>query len=517
MPGKPTMKPRDYQAKAVNAIFSYLATHAVGNPLVVAPTGSGKTHLLAYFCQRIQEQYANQKVLIVTHTKEIIQQDANTLQLYLGKENVGVFSAGLNKRQRRRFTVAGIQSIFRHARDFSDYSIIIVDEAHAIPPDGEGRYLTFFKGMTQARVIGLTATPFRLGHGYLTNGHMFDKVVYDIKITELLQAGYLCNVTSKLTGYNLNTDKLAVQGGDYAKKAMSQRFDKRDVTTKIVDELIAYKEQRKSWLIFAIDIEHAEHIANILNERGIISAAVHSKLDVDRQPILDLFKNGTVQALVSVETLTTGFDAPNVDMVVLMRPTQSPVLHVQMIGRGMRIAEGKQNCLVLDFAGNVRRLGPINDVQVYRKGQGRSQGERERAKACPKCHELISLSARTCPVCGYRYPLKLMDAPDTGDIVAKRKKSVEDFEVIRLSTFKHFFQGSTDACIRVTYHCTGGNIFREYITRKGLNRWWGRLGQDETPYTIEAALARSHEIKTPKRIRVSYLSKYPKVIGKYRD
>jgi DNA repair protein RadD len=316
---------RDYQKAAIKALLSYTYE---GNPLIVAPTGSGKSHILGGFCKEVYDRWPDNNVLIITHTKEIIKQDIRILEQYLPNYIVGGHSAGINRRQTRQFTVASIQTIYKSPALFEKYHLFIVDEAHLIPPSGEGRYRTFFNALPNIPVVGLTATPFRRGHGLLTENHIFDTIVYDITIQYLVDKKYLVPLSTKATEYTFNDQGVKVLGGDFSKIDLSRRLDHYHITEQIVKELIQFKDKRNSWLIFAIDIAHCEHIAEELNKLGIVAAAVHSKLDIDRQHLLDLFKQKHIQALVAVETLTTGFDAPNIDLIVLMRPTQSPVLQL---------------------------------------------------------------------------------------------------------------------------------------------------------------------------------------------
>jgi DNA repair protein RadD len=513
------MTPRSYQRAAVNAIFQYFKAGKTGHPLVVAPTGSGKTHILGYFCAEVYRQWPNEKILILTHTKEIISQDVKTLKQYLPAELVGTYSQGLKSRQKRQFTVAGIQSVYKRVDEFLDYDVIVVDEAHLIPPDGEGRYQTFLKPF-KVPILGMTATPFRRKHGMLTEGHLFDKIVYDIKVQDLIDMGYLASLTAKITEYALNTKGLKILGGDYSKADLSQKLDHAHITKKIVKELLRFRDKRKAWLIFAIDIEHCEHIANELQKAGIVSAAVHSRLDFDRKDLLDLFKNGHIQAIVSVETLTTGFDAPNVDMIVLMRPTTSPVLHVQMLGRGMRIAPGKDKCLVLDFAGNVRRLGPVDAVLVEKKIK-RSKGDGTGfTRVCPKCKEIVHVSRKVCPSCGYTFPVKVkLTEHEEGTALLKKQKKVEVKEVKQISYTKHKKSGKPPS-LKITYRTGMLNFIQEWIPleHKGYPRiraqsWWRQHATGPCPTTVEEALQRCSDIKKPKAIKVDFYDKFPKVIG----
>lgn len=512
---------RKYQQEAIDSIFKYFYSKDAGNPLICAPTGSGKSHILAGFCAESHKRFPNEKILILTHTKEIIRQDARILRDYLCPTSVGVYSAGLNSRQFRLFTVASIQSVYKKAHLFQEYGLIIVDEAHLIPPEGEGRYRTFLGKFPKVKVLGLTATPFRRGHGLLTEGHLFDKIIYNIEIQKLIQEGYLALLSTKATEYVLDTKGLKILAGDYSKIDLSRRLDHVHITKRIVEELIKFKESRKSWLVFAIDIEHCEHIAAELNKAGILAAAVHSKLDFDRKHLLDLFTAGHLQAIVSVETLTTGFDAPNVDMIVMMRPTQSPVLHVQMLGRGMRINPGKDKCLVLDFAGNVARLGPVDNVYIKKKGRAKKgEGGNGFTKVCPKCAEIVHIRVKKCPSCNHIFTIqtKLVTQAST-EAVLQEKKKVFTKTIRHIRYSKHHKAGKTPS-FKVSYTCGLFILYHEWIAfqHKGYPRlkaeqWWKQRAGGECPNTVAEALQRQTELRHPTQIRVGYYDKYPTILG----
>jgi DNA repair protein RadD len=514
---------RPYQKQAIESVFDYFKANPSGHPLICAPTGSGKSHILAGICAETLARYPKESILVVTHTREIIAQNAKAIRKYVPYDKVGVYSVGLKHKEIKQFTVAGIQSIHKKAELFSHVKLIIVDEAHLIPPTGEGRYLTFFKDMPQARILGLTATPFRRAHGLLTENHIFDKVIYDIPIRTLIKQKHLVPLSSKTTDFAMDTSNLKVIAGDYSKADLSNRLDRQDVTTAIVQELVAFKEKYKAWLVFAIDIEHCEHITKQLNAVDISAAAVHSKLDFDRKHLLDLFKSSKLQAIVSVETLTTGFDAPNVDLIVLLRPTQSPVLHVQMLGRGMRPHIGKDRCMVLDFAGNVERLGPVDQVEIplgkkKKKGKGKAV-----TKVCPDCNEIVHASHMICPSCGYKFPKKVnlvgvaSNAPVmSGDKVEAKvvKRIVTD-----VSYSKHRKAGKPPS-LKVTYRTNSFQFFSEWVALEHEGypsvraaKWWKARSLMTVPTTVDEALTRTTELRAPKAISILVTGKFPEIVA----
>lgn len=532
---KKNLKLRWYQVEAISACMDYLRDNPGLNPLIVCPTGSGKSVIIAKIAELIDgivERDPNAVILVVSHVREILEQDAEELEGLLGADRVGVYSSGLKRRERRQVTVAGIQSIHRKAHLFDKATHIIVDEAHLIPPDGEGMYLSLFAELEHASIIGLTATPFRLGTGYLHKGKkkLFDELVYDVDIVKLIQQGYLSPLLTKGSKNELSTNGIKKVAGEFSTKQMEEKYDKYEKTRDIVGELLQYKEERKSWLLFAIGIEHAEHIAEQLRKQGVVAEAVHSNLDgTVRKEFIHNFKLGRIQCLVSVATLTTGFNHPAVDLIGLIRPTNSPVLHVQMIGRGLRIAEGKENCLVLDFAGNIMRLGPINDVHVPIKGKG-GKGVAP-VKCCPDCETHVPASATKCYICGHVFPInkerKLSTRAYEMEAI-RNKKTVEPAwqEVKSVRYQKHF--GAKGESLKITYVC-GMRMFNEWVAigrggRAGYmaDHFWTyrtRFGKHEgywPPKTVDEAIMRANkgELNAPIRILIKEDGKYPS-IGRY--
>jgi DNA repair protein RadD len=516
------MKLRAYQKAAINSIFTYFRFGNRGHPLIVAPTGSGKSHIIAGFCAEVYEKYPAQNILVITHTKEIIRQDVAKLKHYVPPNLVGIYSRGLGRSDIRQFTVAGIQTIYKRADLFAHFNFIIVDEAHLIPPDGEGRYRTFFAKIPKGvPILGVTATPFRRASGMLTEGHLFDKIIYEIELQTLIDQDYLVPLRAKKQGYTFNTKGITVTGGDFNKAQLSSRFDQTHVTDQIIPQLLQFRNSHKHWLIFAIDIDHCEHIADQLNKAGIIAAAVHSKLDIDRRHLLDLFLGGRIQALIAVETLTTGFDAPDVDLIGMLRPTASPVLHVQMLGRGMRPADGKKECLVLDFAGNVQRLGPVDAVQVRskkEKGKGKGTGF---TRICPDCSEIVHISKQLCPACGYAFPppkTKLNTTAGTNALL-KGDYKPQTVQVNNVTYSKHKKPGKPPS-LKVTYSC-GLLFYNEWIAfehegypKKRAAAWWHKWGgHAPVPATVDEALNRIYELQAPTAIKLELIGQWPSVIG----
>lgn len=400
---------RDYQERTINMIYSWWDQNE-GNPCVVLPTGSGKSVIIAAFCQRALTDFPGTRIMMCTHQKELIEQDYAKLKDVWPEADAGIYSAGIGVKQLdNKITFAGIQSIYKHASEVGNVNLILIDEAHLINHESTGMYRKFIDDLKvinpALKCIGLTATPYRLSHGMITDKPaLFDKpLIEPVTITELQEKGWLCRLTSKATDEHFETDNVKVVAGDFSKKELLEAVDIPGKNEAVVREVIRRGQNRKSWLFFCSGVSHAEHIRDLLVQSGIAAECITGSMEIsERERILSDFKAGRIRALTNVNVLTTGFDHPGIDLICMMRPTLSPGLYVQMAGRGLRISKDKENCLVLDFADNVKTHGPITEVIPPRRGR-RGKGPAP-CKVCPNCGEIIPMNYRTCPVCMYEYP-----------------------------------------------------------------------------------------------------------------
>ena len=518
--------PRYYQKEAVDSIFNYFYDGGRGHPLVVASTGAGKSHILGMFCKEVLTRWPDQRILILTHVDTIIKQDYLAVRKHLPPNQVGIYSAGVGRKERKAVTVAGIQSIYQKYSLFSGTTIILIDEAHTVPPKGEGQYRSFLSKFT-CPIVGLTATHFRLGSGYLHegDGRIFTDVIYETDIEKLIEEGFLCNLVAREPDALVDMEGVKTQNGDFSKKETVERLDREGLTESIINDLLQYKDNYKHWLVFAIDIEHAELIALFLNDAGIRTAVVHSKQSKALNNALkDDFCYGMYQALVSVESLTTGFDAPFVDLIALIRPTKSPVLHIQMIGRGLRTHPDKEYCLVLDYAGNVPRLGPINDVHIAsRKKKGKGNAI---TKTCPECKTILPGSVRTCTFCGHEFVFKekINDEAATDKIIKpkKEKKEVKPawYQVDSIAYSEYL--GKSGLTLQVLYRCGLRSFFEykqfDFGSKASYHSkyWWKHRAIDNTldsPVNSREAVIRAQagDLKEPHAILVLEKGRYPDI------
>jgi len=403
---------RPYQQRALDQLYAWFEQNPEGNPCIVMPTGSGKSHVIAAFCRNALQEFPETKILMLTHVKELIQQNASKMREHWADAPLGIFSASMGKKDLgKEITFAGIQSIRKRAEQLGHIDIILIDEAHLVSHNDVGSYRKLITDLTiinpHLRVVGLTATPFRLGHGLVTDKPaIFDALIEPVSIESLVEGGYLSTLRSTRTALRLDTSDVHKRGGEFIESELQAAIDTEKNNREVVEEVLKRAGDRKAWLFFCSGVDHAHHISYLLNEKGIISECVtgetHKK---DREKILDDFKAGKIQAITNANVLTTGFDHPDIDLLVMLRPTMSASLYVQMAGRGMRPKSHTDHCLVLDFAGNVAMHGPVTNVQPSKKkGEGNGDAGDAPTKVCEHCHEICHISAKICPNCKEPFP-----------------------------------------------------------------------------------------------------------------
>jgi len=402
------MQLRPYQAEAVAAVYNHLRKRD-DNPCVVIPTAGGKTPVMATICRDAVQQWDG-RVLILAHVKELLEQAADKLHAMAPDlwNRIGIYSAGLKSRDTEHpIIVAGIQSVYRRATELDRFDLILIDEAHMLPPDGEGMYRTFLSEARivnpNVRLIGLTATPYRMTTGMICGPeNLLNHVCYEVGVRELIVQGYLCPLKTKAGRRKVDTSGLHLRGGEFIAGEVEALMDDDSLVRSACREIVDQTQDRHSVLIFAVGVQHALHVQKVLGEMGHECGFVCGEtLPFERTETLRRFKAGTLKYLVNVNVLTTGFDAPNIDCVALLRPTNSPGLYYQMVGRGFRLHPSKENCLVLDFGGNILRHGPVDALEIKERATGTGEAP---AKECPQCQAVIHAAYSLCPECGYEFP-----------------------------------------------------------------------------------------------------------------
>ncbi len=366
------MIPRPYQTQAANAILE--ALEAGKKPIGCLPTGSGKSLIAAMVVSQRPG-----RTLVISHRKELLQQDMDALYRWDPTVSAGIYSAGMGRRDTREQVIfGGVASIYKRLSELQiagQFQTVLIDEVHATPFIGSDAvlYTTCLSQLPLAGRCGLTATPYRLDGGSIYEGEnaWFDTLAIQITASELVQEGYLSPLVSVGMQERIETDGIKVRQGDFVTTELSQIACDADLVEKAITELLYRARARHHVLLFAVDVAHGELINSTLREIGEDAYLLTGQTPADeRAELLARFKAGEIRWLINIGVLTTGFDAPICDCIAVMRPTCSKSLHVQMLGRGMRIHESKARagCLILDFAGNIDRHGALDGlIESYKR------------------------------------------------------------------------------------------------------------------------------------------------------
>lgn len=520
------IKLRPYQEHALTDLYGYFE-HENGSPLIVMPTASGKSVVIAEFCRRAITDWPETRIIVATHVRELIEQNHSKMLAIWPDAPAGIYSAGLKRKEMdKTITFAGIQSIYKQGLQFPAIDLLLVDEAHTISRLGLGMWNRFIKDLKiinpLMKVIGFTATPFRLDSGMLHHGEdrLFTHIAHEADMIELIKDGYLCELVNEPTETILDVTGVHKRGGEFIEKELQAKVDLAPLTAECVREIIRKGAERGSWLIFCSGVQHAQHVAQAIKDHGIECECITGETPSgERNEIIARFRSGKLRAITNANVLLTGFDAPGADLLACLRPTGSPGLYVQMMGRGMRIAPGKDNCLVLDFADNVGRFGPVDKVRWFGE---KPSGEGEAPiKTCPKCEAMVHAARLICPDCGYNFP-----PPDKDDKLIPRASKAALLSTQMAKTgipvddvqyFRHQKEGKPDS-MRVEYRC-GLQTYKEWVCfehhgfpRENAAMWWRQHAPGYlVPNTVGDALERIALLRKPATIYIKPIGKYTEI------
>ncbi len=514
---------RDYQRASLDALqAAWDGTGAIRDGLVVLPTGAGKALVIAALARETLARAPEARIAVVTHSRELIAQNHRELVGYWPAAPAGIFSAGLGRREAgAQILVCGIQSVWDKRDAIGPRDLVIVDEAHLIPRAAETRYGHFLAGMRalrpEMRVVGFTATPYRLDSGRLDEGEgrLFERIVYEANVGDLIQRGWLAPLVSKATLTVLDVSGVGRRGGDYIPSQLEAAVNQDWITRAAVEEMAGYGRTRRAWLAFCAGLAHAQAVRDAVRAEGFSCETISGETPRRmRDRTIQAFREGRIRCLTSVGVLATGFNVPEVDLVALLRPTQSTGLYVQQVGRALRRAPGKADALILDYAGLVRMHGPVDIVTARTAAAVRGREGVARAKPCPGCGALIPLNASTCEPCWVE------PEAEEGEGEAKHEAAAEDALPIlsepvtaALRAVWHPVTGwaleaapegldVTLACGDETCRIRLGLEGRGYAREKAVLWWRGLGGGRDAPVSAAEALRRRDELERPAQLRV---------------
>lgn len=531
---------RPYQSESVQAVYAHLRSRD-DNPCIVLPTGTGKSHVIAKIVSDAVTIWGG-RVLCLAHVKELLEQNADKITKHAPEVKVGIYSAGLNRRDTDNpVIVAGIQSVFKRAGELGPFDLILVDEAHLIPPDGDGMYQQFLQDAKlvnpNVRLIGLTATPYRLKGGEIcAPDNLLNHVCYEAFLKDMIMQGYLSPLRSR-NGKQSKPDlsNLHMQGGEFVATEVAEAFDQDFLVRTACQEIVELTQDRKSVLVFAASVAHAQHVADWLSrisgeDVGIVTGETPHE---ERAATVARFKGETVKTdlfsgtkgplkyLVNVKVFTTGFDATGVDTIVMLFSTASTGLYVQVVGRGTRLHPGKEYCLVLDYGMNVMRHGPVDAVTPRgKRAFSGGDGHESPTKECLECGALIHAAYQVCPDCGAKLPppaKPIHGYRADGTPIMSGEVTDDVYAVTNVFYSEHKKKGADDSIpktLRVEYQ-VGANFVSEWVcpehtgwARQKFEAWWKSRSQVLPPKTAKeaATLANDGALAEPIHITVRHVS-----------
>lgn len=386
-------KLRPYQADSVKAVIHYFRKQSTP-AVIVLPTGAGKSLVIAELAR-----LAKGRVLVMAHVKELVEQNHAKYEGYGLKGSI--FSAGLKRKETEQQVVfASVQSVVKNLNRFKNqFSLLVIDECHRVSEDKQSSYQKVITHLIECnpgiKILGLTATPFRLNSGWIYQYHtrgqvrceesrFFRDCIFELPIRYLLDEQFLTPaklVDAPVLSYDFSKLQPTAMGRYKESELDLVIEDAKRATPQIVQQIIAHGETRQGVMIFAATVRHAHEILSLLPD-SLSAIVIGDTPSQQRAEILRQFKNREIKYLVNVSVLTTGFDAPHVDLIAILRPTESISLYQQIVGRGLRLSDGKTECLVLDYAGN--------SYDLYQPEVGNPKPDAE--------SDIVTVP---CPACGF--------------------------------------------------------------------------------------------------------------------
>ncbi len=539
-PAAEVITPRPYQQEALDALDAHMQTKET-NPCVVIPTGGGKSLMIAWAIQRWKRDYPPFRCAILAHRKELVQQNAEELQGIWPRGDIGVYAAGLRRRDLDNSVIyASIDSVYSRWGEFPPFDVLLVDEVHRVPARGEGKYRQFIAGCRSQnpslRVVGWTATPFRMGMGPICHkDHILNEVCYEANVGALIADGYLCRLRSKVGDHPDLSGVKKSSGGDYVVKSLAGATNAPEVVKKAVQNAVAIctAEKRNSIMFFCVDLAHCKAVSKELRRYGIEAPQVTGKTSHrERDRICEAFKAGRYRAITNVNVYTEGFNAKRVDAIVLLRPTLSRGLYAQMVGRGLRLHPSKRDCLVLDFARCIETHGPVDCLD---EGRVRLIVCGSITSELEGCGDTFSRALGSCPYCGWVIPPQEVEREEAEERERKMHEEraarlailgnePDELVVDAVTLHRHRKPGMPDS-LRVQYRC-GLSTFREWICldhegfagQRARNWWAERFGEvDARVINVDMAVdnlfTASALLEVTETITVVRRGKHTEIVG----
>lgn len=537
---KPAHENRAYQQEIEDAIFNHWFEHET-NCIAASPGGTGKSFVMAKITKRLVTEYPGTRVMILAQDGKLLTQNSNELLRYWPQAPIGLYSSGLKQRDTKQPIIfAGIQSCYKRAAEFGERHIFLIDECDLLSPTEETMYQRFYKEAKEINpnilMAGLTATPYRLKEGCLTNLDIWDKVCIDLTKTDrfnwFIDNGFLKPLTTRSrtkenpTVVEIDIRNVSMSGGDFDEKELQQASNTNELNHAIVKRNIELAYNRKHWLGFVSGIEHGHDLAKVFRSKGISAVMLSAKDPIDyRLEEEAKFRSGETRVLLNFNLYIRGWDFPALDFIFWATATQSVAKWVQGNLRGTRIHPDTIDCLVADYGGNIRRLGQVNAPIVPKaRRKGDPVAGEAPLRECPECYTYNPIQAKICIDCGFVFPPpKTINKTASTDEIMSRGSDpqIEEFKVAGIR-YQAKESKNGNPYLSVVYNVVTSSfkecVFFEsdnaWLQRKTRDWWSWRGGKEPLPENTESAVDRAHvELKIPAIIRVDVNKKYPEIVG----
>lgn len=507
---------RSYQQECVDTVWKKLFEKQ--HILVVLSPGAGKTEIAIELCRRAIEKKSDIKILFVIDKVLLVDQTVKRFKQQI--VSTGAYCASLNEYDLvNNVTVASVQSI--HKSDVGKVDFLLIDETHKLINRDDSHYgklLNLLKLKNEKlKVLGLTATPFRATGYIYGEGEFFSEIDYEKDFQWMIDNKYLVAPKMKKPHHQFDTKGIKIVAGDFDSAALDKLAEDRDKLAQQILDAMPRLEGRKKIVWMCINIEHSESVKTAIPENAAI---IHSKMTMsEREEQMRKFRGTACRHLVFVTIIAEGVDIPEIDAIVMLRPTRSPTRYVQAVGRALRLYPSKEDALILDYGRVVENCGPLDNPRIRKKGERKADTE-ILVKTCPECLEYINLKIMVCPACGYTFPvnkpkpLKVVDknltatADGAGGLLMREARLIEISDV---SVGKHMSKAGNE-CLKITYFPK--NFMLEPISEFFVV---------ENKFVYQRAISRLAQFgmvpnqsgkpaKIPVAITMRYENKYPRVI-----
>lgn len=536
---------RDYQIRALEKLHNEIQCKNI--LLLQAATGAGKTVIIVRLINRYIQDHPTRTFLILMHKQELVSQFVKAFEKFsdVHKEDIGIACSSYSPTVNlfKRITIASVQTLYNRMNEFPGADLVVIDETHRVSANEDDSQYSALLSTLRAnrpdhRVIGVTATAMRLGHGYIYGDscrpgktNFFPELTHRITYQELLDGGYLMKLTGRIASDKSITDDLksVAVNGDYNLGQLGDVMTKAIHIQSAVDGFEQYGSHHQSVCVFACTIAHCEALVDAFISRGYSAVSIHSKLSpIERESNLAAWQSGEVRLAVSVNILVEGFDFPALSCLVFCRPTKSATLFIQAVGRILRKAEGKEEALLIDLTDNTRTFGLDLDKPMF-KVPGESSGEAP-YKICPGdkhdgtvCGQSVHASLKYCPGCGYEFPVDEAIEAKIGKLEKVEFNKVpepEEYTVTHVEYYPHDSRATGKKLIKVEYQCGMMLRFHEWVCLPDYysgyavdkaRDWWEDRSDEPFPDSVDEFMFLEDTLIKPASVVVVKEGKYYKV------